>query len=62
MNIKLICTVKARARLSKNLLERMQSFTEIQAHDDWALSSIAILRRASGNDYILVNSKNRYSF
>lgn len=63
MNLKLIRTEEARDELGKNFLARaVQDFNEVQRHDDWALSSIQILRRIPSNEHYLSKRQSRYVF
>lgn len=63
MNLKLIRTEEARDKLNKNFLARaVQDFDEVKRHDDWALSTIQILRRVPNNEHYLSKSQSRYVF
>ncbi len=62
MNIRLIKEPKSRAKLSEDFLARaVQDFADVQKHDDWALSSIQVLRRVPSEHY-MSQRQNRYAF
>lgn len=63
MKLELIRTPKARAALSANFLKRaVQDFSNVIAHDDWAVSTIQILRRIPNAKHYMSNRQSRYVF
>lgn len=63
MNIKLIRTPTSRAKLSKEFITRaVQNFSDVKAHNDWALSTIQILRRVPISEHCMSKCQSRYVF
>jgi len=54
---------KARKALSTNFLARaVQDFAEVKCHDDWALSTIFVLRTKPNNWPYTPTRQSRYAF